>query len=209
MAESQLVLARFPDPGALLGFLHGDVGSHAQKNAVLRALVFEAQSSARHARAGHSLVLLGLWPGLGAVRNRLLRFFRQDTDLLTAELTGRLSQAIATTRLEQVNRIAATLLLNIERDLRRDLIRQAKETRDPLDEDCMAIAEWPALPRWEVLSTLRQYVGPDADLVMAVAVFGFSQKEAAHALGLSYDATRKRFQRAMARLTAAIDPAAP
>ncbi len=200
MADRQAVLAGYPDPGALLGLLHGDAGTAAEKNAVLRVLVSEAQSDAQHSVAGNILVILALWPGLGAARNRLMRFFRNDPDVLTAELTGRLSQGIASIRLDQVNRIAATLLRNVERDIKRQLIRQTEETRDRAIEDSAAIAEWPALPGREVFSTLRQHVGSDAELVMAVAVFGFSQKEAARALGLSYDVARKRYQRAMASL---------
>lgn len=209
MKARQEVLAGFPDPGALVGFLHGKTGTPDEKNAVLRALIIEVQSGAPYSGAGNSLVILALWPGLGAVRSRLMRFFRDDPDVLTGELTGRLSQGIATSRLDRVTRIAATLLRNVERDIKRDLIRQAEENGAPLSEDCAAIAEWPALPGREVLSILRHHVGPDAELVMAVAVFGFSQKEAARALGLSYDATRKRYQRAMTRLAANLVPLDP
>jgi RNA polymerase sigma-70 factor (ECF subfamily) len=47
---------------------------------------------------------------------------------------------------------------------------------------------------------LVSIVGKDADLVIRVAVDGFSQSEVATELGLSEAATRKRYQRATRRL---------
>jgi DNA-directed RNA polymerase specialized sigma24 family protein len=51
------------------------------------------------------------------------------------------------------------------------------------------------------LSEIAQHaiadIGRDGPLVVAVVLLGFSQKEAAEALGLSHDVARKRFQRAL------------
>lgn len=206
MARRRSKLASFSDPGALLGFLHGHAGTGAEKNAVLRALVIEAQSLNGHPEAATSLVLLALWPGLDAIRKRLFRFFRDDLDTLTAELTGSLSQRVAGAELDRVTWIAATFLRNIERDLKREQIRLSRETCDARIEDWVEMAEWLAHPGRDVLSTLRSHIGSDAELVMAVAIFGFSQKEAARALGLSHDAARKRYQRAISRLSTRILP---
>ena len=178
----------------------------AEKNGVLRTLISEAQPGVQQSGAADRLLILALWPGLGAVRRRLLRFFREDPDLLTAEVTGRLLQGIATINLDQLNWIAATLLRNVQRDMKRDLIRERMELCDPQLDNSVAVAEWPALPTRNVLSKLHRHVRPDAELVMAVAVFGFSQKEAACALGLSYDAARKRYQRVLACLAAKFHP---
>jgi len=46
---------------------------------------------------------------------------------------------------------------------------------------------------------LTESVGDDAELLLAVLVLGQSQREAGARLGLSHDAARKRFQRALGR----------
>lgn len=208
IARRRPELSGFADPGAALAFLHGRDRDGGRKNALLRALVAEAQAGESDtADTAASLVILALWPGLDALRKRLLRGFSEGPDVLAGELTGRLSQAIATADLDRVTWIAATFLRNIERDLKREYIRQAGETCDARIEAYAEIAEWPAHPGWDVLSTLRSHIGSDAELVMAVVILGFTQKEAAHALGLSYEAARKRYQRAIFRLSGKIDPA--
>ena len=47
---------------------------------------------------------------------------------------------------------------------------------------------------------LRPVIGADAPLVVAIAVVGERQQDAAAALGLSHDAGRKRYQRALKRM---------
>jgi RNA polymerase sigma-70 factor (ECF subfamily) len=47
---------------------------------------------------------------------------------------------------------------------------------------------------------LVRIIGTDADLVIRVAIDGFSQAEVASEMGLSEAATRKRYQRATRRL---------
>ena len=47
---------------------------------------------------------------------------------------------------------------------------------------------------------LTEIIGADAELLLAVLVLDENQREAAQRLGLSHDAARKRFQRALGRL---------
>ena len=47
---------------------------------------------------------------------------------------------------------------------------------------------------------LIDIVGEDADLVLGATVYGLTQREVGERLGLSHDATRKRFQRAIERI---------
>lgn len=206
MARRQPSLARFADPGAVLAFLHDKTRDGEHKNTLLRALVFEAQSENSDADTATSLVIVALWPGLDARRKRLLRHFQDGPDVLGGELIGRLSQAIATTNLDRVTWIAATLLRNIERDIMRDLARQADGVSEVPVEDCPDLLHGATNRGHGVLKTLRAEIGSDADLVMAVAAFGFSQREAARALGLSYEAARKRYQRAISRLSEKFGP---
>ena len=207
IARRRRELSSFADPGAALAFLHEKAGAGRPKNALLRALVVEAQSC-EHDTAGTaiSLVILALWPGLDALRKRLLRGFPEGPDVLAGELTGRLSQAIITADLDRVTWIAGTFLRNIERDIKRDLVRRADVVCNVPVEECPDLCDRSEYRDVGILEALRRQVGPDADLVMAVAVFGFSQKEAARALGLSYEAARKRYQRAISRLSEKFAP---
>lgn len=198
MQGAQPELANFADAAALLAFLHDAVGNPMSKNRVLRALVQCAQREAPTAQAATTLLLLALWPGLDACRSRLFRHFQAERDRLVAELTGRLSVAIATLDLDRVHRIAATLLRNVERDLKRALVREW--VRSEVGDVADVPAAEPARSPEQVLAELRNRLGRDAALVFLVEFAGLSQKEAARALGLTYAATRKRHQRALQRL---------
>ncbi|MBL6425915.1 MAG: sigma-70 family RNA polymerase sigma factor [Maritimibacter sp.] len=209
MATKHPELARFEAPGDLIAFCHGPGGDPDEKNGVLRALVHHAQCLGDPQRTAASVLTLALWPGLDAIRGRLARYYRGDQDLLAGELVGRLAQGIGSIDLNAVSRIAATLLRNVERDLKRALVRAQGRREDQIDDALPAPdPDTPPLPR-DLCNKLRAHIGSDADLVVAVAVFGFSQKEAARALGLSHDAARKRYQRALARLAALIDDGKP
>ena len=191
-------LAPFTGPEALLGHLHVRSGDPEAKNAILRSLVEEA---GRDAAPGLpvELILLGLWPGLDAVRGRLLRFARADIAWLDTELLGRLSLAARTCDLDRVTRIAATLLRNVERDLKRDLRREVDLDRlgGPIEGD--GIIDNRSICDAEWIDSFSDRFGRDAPLVFGVAFLRMSQKEAGAALGLGHDQARKRYRRAIDR----------
>ena len=202
-------LAGLPDIAALMDHQHDKTGDPQRKDCVLRALVVEAQRPGRQATTAQVLVLLALWPGLDAVHGRLSRHFSSDPDALVSELSGRASEAVRTIDLDRVNRLAATLLLNVRRDIMRGLVRTWSRDDEVITEDIVD----PNAPCWRdhvgnlpdagpdaLVIWLRDSIGEDAALVVAVAVLGLSQKEAATGFGLSHDAARKRYQRAIARL---------
>ena len=171
---------------------------------MLTALVIEAQSNKPAADVALELMLLALWPGLDAARGRLLRHYRGREEDLVSDVSARITVAIRTLDLSRVNRIAATLLRNLERDLRRDLKSSWKAARlmDRLDLHAERIADPTGMqrdPAW----CLRSLSAGDSLLVLAVAVGGFTQKEAGQRLGIGHDAARKRFQRALKKLAAA------
>jgi RNA polymerase sigma-70 factor (ECF subfamily) len=112
---------------ALLSFLHSPTGDPEAKNMALRAIVAAMQADDRKSQSLTTLLLLALWPGMDAVRGRLLRFFRNRSAELDADLMGRMAIAIGDLDLTRVRRIAATLLRNLERDLRRDLKLRTRE----------------------------------------------------------------------------------
>lgn len=202
-------LAHFADPAALLDTLHVGSRSPDEKNRLLVALVGAAQSGGAVSDCALTLMLLALWPGLDAVRRRSIWRRVGTGDEVASEILARASETIRGLDLQRVNWIAATILRNIERDLIRTRQREDRHQslRSETDPD-----EIPA--DGEVLSgdaspellhgDLVRIVGTDADLVIRVAVDGFSQAEVASELGLSEAATRKRYQRATRRLRNAL-----
>ena len=208
LRRSSELLAHFADPTALLDTLH--VGGRApdEKNQLLVALVRVAQSDGETADCALTLMLLALWPGLDAVRRRSIWRRIGTGDEIASEILARASEAIRGLDLQRVNWIAATILRNIERDLirtrqREDRHQSLRSQTDPdeipTDGQASANASSALLDR-----DLVRIVGTDADLVIRVAVDGFSQAEVASELGLSEAATRKRYQRATRRLRDAL-----
>ncbi len=204
LRDGHAPLRRHGDPAGLLDHLHGD-GDPEQKNTVLRALVVAAQGGEESAVV---LLIVALWPGLDAAYRRLLRHFREP-ELLVSEISERITRGIRRLDLDRVNRIAATLIRNTERDIMRGL--QASWAKD---SPCVALLDTDGKVQPEesplglapdcsldaIIDSLRPLVGRDADLVVAVAVAGEPQGEAAAAEGLRYEAGRKRYRRAVDRL---------
>lgn len=206
-------LAGFRDPGALIGALRTQNHTHEQKNQILRDLVLSAQADRHRSQTAATMLLLALWPGLDAIHVRLWRHFRDRPEDLVSEVSGRLAIGIATLDLTRVTQIAATLLRNVERDVRRELTRtwgrarheieQPNEPTDPMQNDTefrMVAAERRLLGQ-----QAGAMLGADAGLVMAVAVERMSQTEAARTIGVAPEAGRKRYQRALARVRSRID----
>ncbi len=111
--------------------------------------------------------------------------------------------------LAKVTRIAATLLRNLERDMRRTLIAaqsEALRTEPLVDEgngEEQLTVGWPSRERLDVADlakALNSLSRMDVRLFLVVAVTGASQREAAQQFGLSYDVVRKRYQRITKRL---------
>lgn len=206
-------LAVFADPVSLLDRLHAVGASPDEKNNLLRAIVAAAQEGGETADAALVLIHLALWPGLDAVQRRLIVHYRSEPELLTSEIAARFTDGVRGMNLDRVNRIAATLVRNVERDIRRSLAAdwdRASHHSD-LDEVTALAASGPlvfthiadigddaALCRLE--DHLSRLIGRDAGLVIDVAVGGASQREAAETRGLTPEAGRKRYRRALKRL---------
>ena len=219
--QSSGVLRPFPDPQTLLDHLHGDGGNPDQKNRVLATLVTVAQGSGPSHDCATVLLWLALWPGLDALYRRLLRHFSSNPEDLFSEITDRLTTGIDRLDLHRVRRIAATLIRNVERDIRRALRARWTEAalRDEMPADEVLAGDQQAhvsssgfLPFVDVDAEaafigalLEKWIGNDAQLVVAVAITGETQNEAALRLGISHDAARKRYQRAIRRLRLRIE----
>lgn len=205
MRTAEPVLQPYADTAALLGALHHGHLDHETRNAILAALVRASQEGDRIADLALRVLLLALWPGLDAIRGRCLRRRVGSRDEIASELLARTTEQVQTLDLRRVNRIAATVLRNVERDLLRAAHRETAR-----QQSCAALEpDWlEAPPSWaeqlrlrvELRRDLTAVIGRDADLVLGVALDGASQIDMGMALGLSEPAARKRYQRAVVAL---------
>lgn len=202
-------LAPFRDPAALLDGLHRSSGDSDGKNLILSALVEAAQSNGPSSDSALTMLLLALWPGLDAIRRRSIWRKLGSADEIASDVLARTTEVVRGLDLRRVSRIAATVLMNVERDMlrarRRDVERESLTSNIELDdvpED--RTVQLSAVEDAHLRGDLHKLVGADAVLVMRVAIEGYSQTEAAIELGLTEAATRKRYQRTMRKLRDAL-----
>ena len=208
--RAQAALAGFRDPSALLDGLHRTTGDPARKNVILSALVGAAQGDGPASDCALTLLLLALWPGLDAIRRRSIWRRIGTADEVASDVLARTTEAVRGLDLGRVNRIAATVLRNIERDMIRARKREVAHAQfvsdiEPDSVPAELIGHQPTAEDAHLQGDLRKLIGPDALLVIRVAIEGFSQLEAARELGLTEAAARKRYQRAMRRLRDAFE----
>jgi DNA-directed RNA polymerase specialized sigma24 family protein len=208
--SSHTALGRFADHTALLDHLHRGTATSDQRNLILTGLIVCAKGNSRSGDCALTLLLLALWPGLDGVFRRSRARRLGQTDELASEILARATQSIRELDLTQVNWIAATVLKNVERDVRRAFYREAKRQnlQVPFDLDQHGGIFEPTDPDLvpaKLLAELTNLIGVDAGLVIRVVIDGFTQAEAGKALNLSEPAARKRFQRAIKRLRAQAD----
>lgn len=164
----------------------------------------------------------------GIYRHRL-RHFKAEPEELVAAISAAFISLVGGMDLDRVQRIAATLVRSTDRDLmearRRDWVERdhveangdlesgaedepaAPVTPDSelglppclsLDEQVVALRDW-----------LLDVAGEDGDLLLAVLVLEENQREAGERFGLSHEAARKRFRRALERVAKALSQSAP
>lgn len=220
LRQAQPDLRPFRDPGAVLDRLHRRDDDAAAKNRILVTLVQAAQGGTGARDVAVTLVWLALWPGLDALYRRLWRHFAATPEDLVSEIAGRFTTTLHRLDATRVRRIAATLLLNVERDIRTHLRAQwaeaARRVAPPETGTVSSIDVWESvlgLPAGidanaaavRIRALLMAVVGEDADLVVAVTILGAGQREIADRLGIGHDAARKRCQRALRRLRRALE----
>lgn len=221
LRRSHPELRHYVDPAALLDHLHRPREADDGKDRALAALLTIAQSDGPGRELATNLAWLALWPGLDAVYRRLWRHYRNAPDDLASEISERLTVAIHRFDVRRVRRVAATVLMNVERDVRAAIRGETTDharrcdvcddgARSPpvgygasafglpdgLDADAAA-----AMCR----AALVPMIGDDADLVVAVAIIGETNAAVAARLGLQRPAARKRVQRAYRRLRRALE----
>jgi RNA polymerase sigma-70 factor (ECF subfamily) len=212
-------LARFADAISLLEYLNSKSGDLDEKDAIYAALIELVQGRGEEADVAMALAWLGLWPALDAIFRRRLRHFRDVPEELVSEIASCFTSQMQRADLSRIARVAATLTRNTERDVRegrRAAWDEAARRADlPEDHELADPAPPPELselglpsdltPEEEVAAIralLVPIVGDDADLVIGAAIYGDSQHELADQLGITHEAARKRFQRALGRLRA-------
>lgn len=201
---------QFRDPAALLDGLHRGSDDPNGKNLILSALIDAAQGDGRASDCALTMLLLALWPGLDAIRRRAIWRRLGSADEVASDVLARTTEAVRGLDLGRVNRIAATVLRNVERDMIRARQRDVaceNLTSDIAPDDVPAeqAGQQHAVEDAHLQDDLRKLIGADTVLVIRVAIQGFSQVEVALELGLTEAAARKRFQRAMRKLRAALE----
>lgn len=202
MHDQHPALARFTDVGALLDHLHHGPASADEKNDILAALISVAQSRSAASDTAVTVVLLALWPGLDAMFHRLSRRVEMVDELPSLVLDHAVDQ-VRRLDLHAVQRIAATILMNVERDVARMDLRERNTRRLSVELDPDLIGDngpdhygTPGL----IVRDVVRHAGEDGRLVVRVAIEGFSQAEVAAEICISEPAARKRYQRAVHRL---------
>jgi RNA polymerase sigma-70 factor (ECF subfamily) len=210
-------LARFRGPAQVAAFVARDGSDLGERDRVLRCLVQEVSSKGTARRIAHVLLLVGLWPGLDAIFRKRRHLLRGEIDDLEIEIIDHFTAQVQRVNLRRVACLAATLVLNTEREIVDARIRErtmaagsdtamaeaipAPPPRDPppasrfgLPQDQSDAEDVAALRRW-----LERAVGRDADLVVDAVIHRRSRLELAAALGISHAAARKRLERALTR----------
>lgn len=222
LREKRPEVRRFDEPVALVDYLTGRGRDFEAKDLILEALVETVQSTDDLSELAQSLLWLGLWPALDAVYHRCKRLFPGDPERIVSEIGDRFSTVIATADLSKINRLAATLVRNTEREIRADYVdsETVKALRLDFSEGDMTARTdeldrpreptnfgiTPGMTAEQQVAAIRDWltgvVGDDADLVLGATIYGESHREVGARLGLTHAAARKRFQRAMVRVRA-------
>src|SRR5512132_1492289 len=220
--QNRSELQRFGDVASLLDYLHTGPGDLDDKGRILAALVRAVHAGGDNTEVPEAILWLALWPGLDALYRRLWRHFRDAHEDLVSEIAVRFSIVIHRADLTRIRRVAATLLRNVERDVR-SILRRACDERarlvelpdlddqhegrhgvDPGDAGGPGPSAFGISPGSDadqetclLRDRLCQEIGAHADLVVAVVIVGERPREIADRLGISPEAARKRCQRAL------------
>jgi RNA polymerase sigma-70 factor (ECF subfamily) len=210
-------LSRFGSPVWTAAFLAHEGSDLQEKDQILRGLVREVHDKGPARRIAHVLLLLGLWPGLDAVFRRRRRLFRGDVQDLDTEIIDQFTAQVQRVPLQRVACLAATLVLNTEREI---IDARIRERRFATSCEPATLEALPAPPPSEQpppslfglpsaqsdvqdVASLRRWlepvVGRDLDLVVETVLHGKTRLEVATTMGISHAAARKRLERALTR----------
>jgi RNA polymerase sigma-70 factor (ECF subfamily) len=215
----QIDLEAFEDPIELVCYLNHKIVTTEdleRKDRIYAALITTTQRQGSRDRLAATLLWLGLWPALDAMRNRLFRFYN-DPEELVSEISAKFTGAVHKANLSRINRVAATLVRNVQRDILTGLKRlwqdqkrywQMRREMAVLSAEAWGDSRW-GLPYYldpdEEIRALRMVLAKEvdseahADLVIWKAVHGETAVEVGKRLGLPSATVQKRSQRAFTR----------
>lgn len=213
------LLVRFNGPVGLVDFLNNKTGDLNEKDLIYEVLVKIIQAKGTAAETASTILWLGLWPGLDTLYRRCLKHFLNEPEELASSISAALTALIERMDLSRIRRLASTIVRSTERDLmysrRREWsvsesrVGQTDDDRQPWDrsvkiEQDSLLGILSGHSTGAELAALRGCLlpisGDDTDLLLAVLILGNSQKETGRAMGISHDAARKRYQRALDRI---------
>lgn len=204
-AAHPAILGGFADAPAVIARLndHDDAPASLDEKDRILALFVRSASAPGLADLATAALLLGLWPGLSRMFDRLSRLYPREGDDLASDVVARF--AVCARRLDpsRCQRIAATLILNTERVVKSarmlDLKYQARRTSfeghhaDTLaDPDSQRTTDLIELRVW-----LSVALPNEADFVFSIVTGRTTCRKAADALGISYATARQRLARAL------------
>ena len=224
-------LKGFEDTASLLNFFADPKADLDRKDLIYADLVQLARSDGDEAEMSRTLLWLGLWPGLDGIYRRNVKFHHGQPEELVSALGAHFMRCVEKADLTRIDRVAATLLRNTQRQLREERMRRLEHDNvlDPLPEHDEPINPEreiarpgesyfglpPGIDTDESITRLRRLIQQmvqgrstnpdlDAELVIRVAILGEDGREAGRNLGLTGDQGRKRYQRAISRVREAI-----
>lgn len=200
-AVEEPALAGFATPQQLLRHLRSLRGRRADEDAILAALVRQAEADAQAAR----VVLQALLPGLKALAGRLL-LEPDERDEIWSALLAHCWERIRCYPLERrPSRIAANVLLDTLQKTTRELKRQRRDRGDLAGDQAPERAAT-ALDGADVERLLRRAVHAtaiskeEAELILRTRIDGAEMGAVARESGVSYHALNTRRLRAEKRL---------
>lgn len=207
-------LSVFPGPEETVAALHSRKLRTVACDAVIRECLYCVRDSGLRAMA-EPLLWTALRPGLTAILGRMKARGATEDDVVSA-IQFAVTRQLQSFNLKLARPLCASVLMAIETDVRRELaaerkrqLRQAEfdtsssETLDKPSASWLGIepTDDPSVQVEAIRVRLAPLLGSmDADLVIRVHLLDESARAAAEAHGLSYEAARKRVQRAMAHL---------
>jgi RNA polymerase sigma-70 factor (ECF subfamily) len=213
---------------ALVAFLTSRDGDLDEKDRLLASLIAMSQEAGIYADLASSLLWLSMWPALDHCYRRRLKHFSREPEELVALISVSFTTLVGRMDLNKVARVASTLALSTDRDVlnackkRWEVERVRTDLPDEDDPGGRPIGRrWGESPLVvapkvsdeaqidTVRTRLRRTVGDDADLLINVAIAGYTVREIADRTGVKHETVRKRFQRAADRFRVAVSHSSP
>jgi RNA polymerase sigma-70 factor (ECF subfamily) len=194
-------------PEEVVAFLTVRDGKKAERDSVLRLLITRVQAGKADAEIAFAMLTLGRWRDLDLIYNRWRRAFRGDPTEVVSMIHVGFTTAVMRMNLTHSQNIEASLSLSTERPLHEwwaDIKKERNHCDTPTSEQTSAFGfpnGMSSQGRFEILHHIaRTAAGDEVEIVYAVDLVGKDLHEIAAELGISYDASKKRYQRAKERI---------